>query len=135
MWLWSPRPLSECTSGAPFTTRPPSNFPICGPPGAPTFAYATTNRQTVVQSLAETCDLILVVGSDNSSNTQALVRVADDLGTSAHRIDRASDILPEWLEGVEIVGLTAGASAPEHLGAGSDRRVGAPPGVRTGPRH
>ena len=77
--------------------------------------YATTNRQTVVQSLAETCDLILVVGSENSSNTQALVRVATDLGTVAHRIDRASDILPEWLEGVEIVGLTAGASAPEHL--------------------
>jgi len=77
--------------------------------------YATTNRQTVVQSMAETCDLILVVGSDNSSNTQALVRVADDLGTIAHRIDRAADIRPEWLEGVSVVGLTAGASAPEHL--------------------
>ncbi len=77
--------------------------------------YATTNRQTVVQSLAETCDLILVVGSDNSSNTQALVRVADDLGTPAHRIDRAADIRTEWMEGVSVVGLTAGASAPEHL--------------------
>ena len=77
--------------------------------------YATTNRQTVVQNLTESCDLILVVGSENSSNTQALVRVAADLGTAAHRIDRASDILPEWLEGVKVVGLTAGASAPEHL--------------------
>ena len=77
--------------------------------------YATTNRQTVVQNLTESCDLILVVGSENSSNTQALVRVAADLGNAAHRIDRASDILPEWLEGVKVVGLTAGASAPEHL--------------------
>ena len=68
-----------------------------------------------MQNLTESCDLILVVGSENSSNTQALVRVAADLGTAAHRIDRANDILPEWLEGVKVVGLTAGASAPEHL--------------------
>jgi 4-hydroxy-3-methylbut-2-enyl diphosphate reductase len=77
--------------------------------------YATTNRQEAVQALASKCQLILVVGSENSSNTQALVRVARENGVSAHRIDSASDIDDSWLEGVEVVGLTAGASAPDHL--------------------
>jgi 4-hydroxy-3-methylbut-2-enyl diphosphate reductase len=77
--------------------------------------YATTNRQEVVEQLAGKCDLILVVGSPNSSNTQALVRVARENGVTAHRIDSAKDIRPEWLEGVATVGLTAGASAPDHL--------------------
>ena len=77
--------------------------------------YATTNRQEVVNQLADECDLILVVGSHNSSNTQALVRVAKENGVPGHRIDSAADISPEWLEGVETVGLTAGASAPDHL--------------------
>jgi 4-hydroxy-3-methylbut-2-enyl diphosphate reductase len=77
--------------------------------------YATTNRQEAVQALASKCQLILVVGSENSSNTQALVRVARENGVSAHRIDSASDIDDSWLEAVEVVGLTAGASAPDHL--------------------
>ena len=77
--------------------------------------YATTNRQEAVDSLASKCQLILVVGSENSSNTQALVRVAREHGVSAHRIDSAADIDESWLEGVEVVGLTAGASAPDHL--------------------
>jgi len=77
--------------------------------------YATTNRQQAVSELAESCDLILVVGSHNSSNTQALVRVSKENGTASHRIDSASDIENSWLEGVETVGLTAGASAPDHL--------------------
>ncbi len=77
--------------------------------------YATTNRQDAVQALAKQCELILVVGSENSSNTQALVRVARENGVAAHRIDSASDIKTEWLADVEIVGLTAGASAPDHL--------------------
>jgi 4-hydroxy-3-methylbut-2-enyl diphosphate reductase len=77
--------------------------------------YATTNRQEAVDQLAEQCELILVVGSHNSSNTQALVRVARENGARAHRIDSASDIDPVWLEGVKTVGLTAGASAPDHL--------------------
>ncbi len=77
--------------------------------------YATTNRQSAVRSLAEQCDLILVVGSDNSSNTQALVRVARELGRSAHRIDSADEIGDSWLTGAKVVGLTAGASAPDHL--------------------
>ena len=77
--------------------------------------YATTNRQEAVQALAKECQLILVVGSDNSSNTQALVRVAREHGVAAHRIDRASDIEESWLDDVTVVGLTAGASAPDHL--------------------
>jgi len=77
--------------------------------------YATTNRQEAVDQLADECDLILVVGSHNSSNTQALVRVSRENGVAAHRIDSAADIRPEWLEGVTTVGLTAGASAPDHL--------------------
>lgn len=77
--------------------------------------YATTNRQEAVNQLSDICDLILVVGSHNSSNTQALVRVAHENGVAAYRIDSAADIDPDWLNGVETVGLTAGASAPDHL--------------------
>ena len=77
--------------------------------------YATTNRQSAVQALVTEADLILVVGSDNSSNTQALVRVARENGVAAHRIDHADEIEDDWLVGVEVVGLTAGASAPDHL--------------------
>ena len=77
--------------------------------------YATTNRQSAVQSLTDECDLILVVGSDNSSNTQALVRVAREHGVAAHRIDSAEEICQEWLDVATVVGVTAGASAPDHL--------------------
>lgn len=77
--------------------------------------YATTNRQEVVGQLSDECDLILVVGSHNSSNTQALVRVAEEKGTIAYRVDSAADVRDEWLEDATTVGLTAGASAPDHL--------------------
>jgi 4-hydroxy-3-methylbut-2-enyl diphosphate reductase len=77
--------------------------------------YATTNRQEAVKQLASECDLVLVVGSHNSSNTQALVRVSHENGVAAHRIDSAADIEDEWLTDVTTVGLTAGASAPDHL--------------------
>ena len=77
--------------------------------------YATTNRQEAVKQLASECDLMLVVGSHNSSNTQALVRVSHENGLEAHRIDSAADIEDEWLSGKRTVGLTAGASAPDHL--------------------
>jgi len=77
--------------------------------------YATTNRQSAVQSLSSHCDLILVVGSDNSSNTQALVRVANEHGVPAYRIDSASEIDQAWLDAADVVGVTAGASAPDHL--------------------
>ncbi|MEE8407820.1 MAG: 4-hydroxy-3-methylbut-2-enyl diphosphate reductase [Acidimicrobiia bacterium] len=77
--------------------------------------YATTNRQEAVKQLASECDLVLVVGSHNSSNTQALVRVSHENGVAAHRIDSAADIEDKWLTDVTTVGLTAGASAPDHL--------------------
>ena len=77
--------------------------------------YATTNRQDAVRAMAQDCDLILVVGSENSSNTQALVRTAHMLGTAAYRIDSAESIEADWMKDVDRVGLTAGASAPDHL--------------------
>ena len=75
--------------------------------------YATTNRQSAVQRIAEEATLVLVVGSENSSNTQALVRVASNAGADAHRVDGPDDIDPRWLEGHAIVGVTSGASAPD----------------------
>ena len=75
--------------------------------------YATTNRQTAVERLAERATLVLVVGSPNSSNTQALVRVAAKAGAVAHRIDGPEGIDPRWLDGHTTVGVTAGASAPD----------------------
>ena len=75
--------------------------------------YATTNRQKAIERIAEVAHVILVVGSENSSNTQALVRVARNAGVEAHRIDGPGDIDPSWLEGVEVVGVSAGASAPD----------------------
>lgn len=77
--------------------------------------YATTNRQTAVDALADQCDLVLVIGSENSSNTRALVRVATEAGVRAERIDSAEAIDDAWLDGAGVVGVTAGASAPDHL--------------------
>ena len=75
--------------------------------------YATTNRQIAIQQLSEQSDLVLVVGSENSSNTQALVRVARRAGVAAHRVDGPEDVDLSWLEGATVVGVTAGASAPD----------------------
>ena len=75
--------------------------------------YATTNRQDAIQRIAEVAPVILVVGSENSSNTQALVRVAKNAGVEAHRIDGPESVDPSWFDGVEVVGVTAGASAPD----------------------
>ena len=77
--------------------------------------YATTNRQTAVRALAERADLVLVVGSENSSNSVRLREVAASCGVAAHRIDGLDDIDPAWYEGVDVVGLTAGASVPDEL--------------------
>jgi len=77
--------------------------------------YATTNRQDAVRAMSGVCDLILVVGSVNSSNTNALVRTANEENIIAHRIDSADSIRREWLTGAEVVGVTAGASAPDYL--------------------
>jgi 4-hydroxy-3-methylbut-2-enyl diphosphate reductase len=77
--------------------------------------YATTNRQIAVKQLARECDLVLVIGSTNSSNSNRLVEVAREHGAASHLIDNHAQVEEEWLEGVETVGITSGASAPEEL--------------------
>jgi 4-hydroxy-3-methylbut-2-enyl diphosphate reductase len=90
-------------------------FPNIQGPAAQDICYATENRQVAVKQVASDADLLLVVGSDNSSNSNRLVEVARNLGTSSHLIDSFRNIQPEWLEGVKTIALTAGASAPECL--------------------
>ncbi len=90
-------------------------FPNIKGPAAQDICYATENRQVAVKHVASDADLLLVVGSDNSSNSKRLVEVARSLGTGAHLIDNYRNIRPQWLNGVNTVALTAGASAPEHL--------------------
>lgn len=90
-------------------------YPNISGPRAEDICYATSNRQAAVKELAHDCDLVLVIGSPNSSNALRLVEVAERLGTPAKLIQRATEIDFAWLEGVETLGLTAGASAPEIL--------------------
>lgn len=90
-------------------------FPNIAGPKAEDICYATSNRQSAVKQIAPQCDLVLVIGASNSSNSLRLAEVAERLGTKAHLIQRGRDIDPVWLEGVETLGLTAGASAPEEL--------------------
>jgi 4-hydroxy-3-methylbut-2-enyl diphosphate reductase len=90
-------------------------FPaIVGPP-KDDICYATTNRQAAVKALAAEVDLVLVIGSANSSNSQRLVDVTRALGTPAHLIDDETDIDEAWIESLDVVGITSGASAPEWL--------------------
>jgi len=90
-------------------------FPNIKGPAAQDICYATENRQVAVKHVASDADLLLVVGSENSSNSNRLVEVARNLGTNAHLIDSCGDIEPDWLENVKTIALTAGASAPECL--------------------
>jgi 4-hydroxy-3-methylbut-2-enyl diphosphate reductase len=90
-------------------------FPNIVGPHAQDICYATENRQVAVKNVAHGADLVLVVGSRNSSNSNRLVEVSKNLGTNSHLIDTAAAIQPEWLEGVSNVAVTAGASAPEVL--------------------
>jgi 4-hydroxy-3-methylbut-2-enyl diphosphate reductase len=90
-------------------------FPNIVGPASDDICYATQNRQEAVESVARDVELILVVGSPNSSNSNRLVEVAKRSGVQARLINDASEILPEWLDGIRSVGLTAGASAPEVL--------------------
>lgn len=90
-------------------------FPEIVGPRTDDICYATTNRQAAVRKMAGECDLVLVVGSRNSSNSVRLVEVARDCGTQAHLVDSAGEVEDEWLEGVAVVGISSGASAPEHL--------------------
>src|SRR5438552_4776228 len=92
-----------------------NKFPLIEGPHAQDICYATQNRQTAVKDVAHQAELLLVVGSENSSNSNRLVEVSTNLGTPSYLIDTADDVLPEWLDGVKTVALTAGASAPEVL--------------------
>ena len=92
-----------------------ARYPQIVGPKAEDICYATSNRQAAVKRIAPACDLVLVIGAPNSSNSLRLVEVAERCGTDARLIQRGSDIDPAWLEGVGSVGLTAGASAPEAL--------------------
>jgi len=90
-------------------------FPNVGGPRKDDICYATQNRQDAVKQLAVECDLVLVVGSPNSSNSNRLRELAERIGTPAYLIDGAEDLKREWFEGIDKIGITAGASAPEVL--------------------
>ena len=90
-------------------------FPHIQGPKKEDICYATQNRQDAVKQLAERCDLILVVGSRNSSNSNRLREIAENKQIEGYLIDSEADILPEWLQGKTCIGVTAGASAPELL--------------------
>jgi 4-hydroxy-3-methylbut-2-en-1-yl diphosphate reductase len=90
-------------------------FPEIVGPRTDDICYATTNRQAAVKQLARYCDLVLVVGSRNSSNSNRLVEVAREHGADSHLIDNVGQVCEEWLEDKRVVGITSGASAPEEL--------------------
>ncbi|WP_314407633.1 4-hydroxy-3-methylbut-2-enyl diphosphate reductase [Pseudomonas kuykendallii] len=90
-------------------------FPAIGGPRKDDICYATQNRQDAVKQLAADCDLVLVVGSPNSSNSNRLRELAERMSTPAYLIDGAEDLKREWFEGCQKIGITAGASAPEVL--------------------
>lgn len=92
-----------------------ARFPDIAGPKAEDICYATSNRQAAVKEIAPECDFMLVIGAGNSSNSLRLVEVAERCGTRAMLIRRAADIDPAWLETIDTLGLTAGASAPEEL--------------------
>jgi 4-hydroxy-3-methylbut-2-enyl diphosphate reductase len=90
-------------------------FPNIVGPRTDDICYATTNRQAAVKQMAAQCDLVLVIGSQNSSNSQRLVEVAREHGAEAHLVDHAGQVRDEWVEGKRVVGISSGASAPEEL--------------------
>ena len=90
-------------------------FPAIVGPRTDDICYATTNRQAAVKQLAVQCDLVLVIGSRNSSNSNRLVEVAREHGADSHLIDNETEVREEWLAGKRVVGITSGASAPESL--------------------
>jgi 4-hydroxy-3-methylbut-2-en-1-yl diphosphate reductase len=92
-----------------------ARFPALAGPNSDDICYATTNRQAALGEVADRADVVLVVGSANSSNSRRLAELARRRGTAAYLIDDAGEIDPDWLAGARVVGLTAGASAPAHL--------------------
>ncbi|MBX9403746.1 4-hydroxy-3-methylbut-2-enyl diphosphate reductase [Lysobacter sp. BMK333-48F3] len=100
-----------------------AKFPALQGPKKDDICYATQNRQDAVRELAQRCDLVLVVGSPNSSNSNRLRELAERDGVEAHLIDGAIEIDPKWVEGRQRIGITAGASAPEVLVRGVIERL------------
>ena len=96
-------------------TRLRQRFPAIIGPRTDDICYATTNRQAAVKQMAAECDLVLVIGSQNSSNSQRLVEVARDYGADSYLIDNEAQVEEEWLDGKRVVGISSGASAPEEL--------------------
>jgi 4-hydroxy-3-methylbut-2-enyl diphosphate reductase len=92
-----------------------TRFPFITGPRKDDICYATQNRQDAVKLLAKQCDLVIVVGSPNSSNSNRLREVAKNLSVPAYLVDNAGELQPQWLQGKQCVGITAGASAPEVL--------------------
>jgi (E)-4-hydroxy-3-methyl-but-2-enyl pyrophosphate reductase len=92
-----------------------ARFPDLEGPPREDICYATQNRQDAVKEVAERADVVLVIGSRNSSNSNRLAEVSRDRGTPAYLVDDETEVDPAWLEGAEVVGLTSGASAPERL--------------------
>jgi 4-hydroxy-3-methylbut-2-en-1-yl diphosphate reductase len=92
-----------------------ARFPNIAAPKSDSICYATQNRQDAVKTLVRDCDLVIVVGSPNSSNSNRLREVAQNQGVEAYMVDTAADLRAEWLVGKQQVGVTAGASAPEVL--------------------
>ncbi|MFF0269798.1 4-hydroxy-3-methylbut-2-enyl diphosphate reductase [Kribbella sp. NPDC004536] len=90
-------------------------FPAAHGPDTADICYATTNRQAALSAIAGRAELVIVVGSANSSNSRRLVELATRAGTTAYLVDSAADVPPDWLDGVKVIGLTAGASAPPVL--------------------
>lgn len=90
-------------------------FPLIQGPPAQDICYATENRQMAVKAISGAIDLLLVVGSQNSSNSKRLVEVGDNFGVRSYLVNDRGDVNVTWLEGVKNIGVTAGASAPEHL--------------------
>jgi 4-hydroxy-3-methylbut-2-en-1-yl diphosphate reductase len=104
--------VDETTS---IIARLKEKFPNAAGPKTDDICYATTNRQVAVKELAKQCELVLVIGSTNSSNSNRLVEVAREHGAASHLIDNHLQVDESWLEGIETVGITSGASAPEEL--------------------
>jgi len=92
-----------------------TRLPMLIDPPSDDICYATQNRQAAVKEIAPNCDVVIVVGSENSSNSVRLAEVAQEAGARSYRIDDAGQLLPEWLDGAQSVGVTSGASVPESL--------------------
>ena len=101
-----------------------ARFPAIRGPNVKDICYATQNRQTAVRMLADQADVILVIGADNSSNSNRLREIGEETGTDAYLIPDADELNPVWLDGARTVGITAGASAPEVLVQDLIRRLG-----------